>query len=160
MLRPGSTYIRGGSRRQFARLASIAAAGVMSMALGGCAGLGLPFDPASNYMESDASATPVAASAVVVNDRVDPSDWETVRTTLADAPSGAVDGLDWLNSDTGSTGTVAVAAAVDKDGASCRAFSMTINDVRGVRRYRGETCTGPDGNWQLKSVTADDAAIS
>jgi hypothetical protein len=36
----------------------------------------------------------------------------------------------------------------------------TINDVRGIRRYRGQACVTPNGRAQLRNVTADDATLT
>ena len=54
----------------------------------------------------------------------------------------------------------AVAGITDQNGAVCRPFATTINDERGVRRYRGDACLRTDGRWQLNGVTADDALLS
>ena len=118
---------------------------LISLTLVGCAGMGLPFEE---------------ASATVTVDRVDPSDWNEVRATLAVAPTGRTTGLDWLNADTGSTGTITAAATTTASGLACRAFATTVNDVRGIRRYRGDACRTAASGWQLRDLTPDDAAIS
>ena len=68
--------------------------------------------------------------------------------------------LDWLNPDTGSTGTITATATASEGKFLCRSFATTVNDLRGIRRYRGEACAPDGGRWQLRGVTPDDAAIS
>ena len=135
---------------------------LISLTLAGCAGMGLPFEEASASRPASAGdgLKPIPASATVTVDRVDPSDWKEVRATLAVAPPGRTTGLDWLNADTGSTGTITAAATTTASGLACRAFATTVNDVRGIRRYRGDACRTAASGWQLRDLTPDDAAIS
>jgi len=149
------SYIGGGVWRQTpVRLTAVLLA---TMALGGCAGLGLPFGgPGGGQLAANGGVPqPILASATVTN-QADPSDWETIRRTIEGAPQGGSH-LEWSNAITGSVGTIAVAA---DDGEACRAFAATVNDVRGVRRYRGEACLLPNGRAQLRAVTADDATLT
>ena len=118
--------------------------------------MGLPFSEASTQRPPGKA---ILASAPA-NDRVDASDWEVVRLTIAGAPKAATARLEWLNPDTGSIGTIVTAEAATGDGRTCRAFATTVNDVRGIRRYRGDACVSTGGRWQLQGVTPDDAAIS
>ena len=53
-----------------------------------------------------------------------------------------------------------VSDIVTANSVSCRTFATTVNDIRGIRRYRGDACTTAGGRWQLRTVTPDDAAIS
>jgi surface antigen len=128
--------------------------------LGGCSAIGIPFgEPAAGRI------APVRSNPVLtakVTDSVDASDWEAVRRLVAGAAvERASDRLAWSNPDTGSTGTLAtVAASTGKSGRLCRSFSTTVNDLRGIRRYRGEACQRTDGRWQLYGVTADDSVLS
>ena len=81
----GSSYIGGGRQRQsppFLRpvvVRSIAIA-LLAGSLGGCAGLGLPFETASNQKMATGSIHKVSAKA---ESKVDQSDWETVRRAVA-----------------------------------------------------------------------------
>jgi surface antigen len=156
------SYIGEGTRRQSSNIIRGLTLTLVALSLGGCAGLGLPFgEPGSTgrLAATGNAAKPVLASAVVT-DQVEPSDWETVRRTAEGAPDDASH-LDWVNPETGSSGRLAVAAAVtDADGVVCRSFATTVNDVRGIRRYRGEACVRTDGRSQLRGVTADDATLS
>lgn len=155
-------YIGRRTQRQsppFLRGAAIAA---LALSLGGCAGLGLPFG--SEMSASTASASgglkPTLVSARVV-DGVDPSDWETIRRTVASAATNTgASRLEWNNPDTGSTGAVAdLSPAIQRGGHLCRTFSTTVNDQRGIRRYAGDACQRTDGRWQLYGMAADDAQL-
>lgn len=156
-----SSYTGDGNRRQSSSLARKLGVAVLMLALGGCAGMGLPFGEAGagRMAKAQSPAKAMLASATVV-DRVDPSDWETIRRTIAGASEAASHRLDWLNPDTGSNGTIAVLPAISKGGSLCRSFASTISDPRGVRRYGGDACLGTDGRWQLTGITADDVLIS
>ncbi len=149
--------------RRHSSLLRLAAIGAIALTLGGCAGLGLPFGgERGGSRMADARTTtpkPTLASAPAGMDAVDPSDWETVRRAIATAPETASRDLTWANPDTGSSGTAAVSASIQKDGSLCRAFATTVNDTRGVRRYRGDACLRMDGRWQLYGIAADDAVL-
>ncbi|HVZ14795.1 MAG TPA: RT0821/Lpp0805 family surface protein [Bauldia sp.] len=130
----------------------------LALSLGGCAGLGLPFTGAETTASLTAyngrAVQPILASAVVAN-QADPTDWDTIRRTIEGAPQGGK--LEWSNAITGSAGSLTVAADT---GETCRAFVTTINDVRGIRRYRGQACVTANGRAQLQNVTADDATLT
>ena len=87
------------------------------------------------------------------------SDWEAIRHAVAaTAAESGVDRLPWRNPQTGSAGTIASLSAARAQGKlTCRSFATTINDQRGVRRYRGEACRHGDGGWQLYGMVAEDA---
>jgi surface antigen len=144
---------------QIAQIARAVATAVLVAYLGGCASMGLPFGP------DVASASRERTSAVARVDAVgmvDPSDWETVRRTVAGVPATtAALRMEWANPDTGSTGIVGTrAVAADRKGPLCRPFTTTLSDDRGVHHYRGEACRMTDGRWQLFGVRADDALVS
>jgi surface antigen len=150
----------GGQSRSAARIAALL---VLALSLGGCASMGLPFaEGRGDRMAAAQGRTAGRATLANVNvvDRVDPSDWETIRRTIAASSETTTERLDWLNPDTGSRGTVAVLPAMTKSGALCRSFATTISDARGVRRYGGDACLRTDGRWQLTAITADDVLIS
>jgi hypothetical protein len=156
-------YIGLGTRRQSSWALRGFAFAFLALALGGCAGLGMPFGEPGMRSDRTAAVTrqndarPVLAKAIVT-DQVDAADWETVRRTAEGAPDTASK-LDWITPETGSTGTLSIAISANKNGAACRAFATTVNDVRGIRRYRGEACVRPDGRTQLHGLTADDATL-
>ena len=47
-----------------------------------------------------------------------------------------------------------------RSGQLCRSFATTVNDARGIRRYRGDACRRTDGRWQLDGMAPDDAKLS
>lgn len=93
-------------------------------------------------------------------DGVAPSDWEIVRQTIAADPDyRTVQTQAWQNPRTGSYGTLKTDAGAPRSGGICRSFSTTVNDLRGVRLYRGEACRPPGYDWLLKGIVADDSAL-
>lgn len=93
-----------------------------------------------------------------VTDGVDPSDWETVRRTIAEIGADALDRA-WRNPKTGSSGTVTALAPEPRAGGVCRDFATTVSDLRGIRRYRGEACRTGDAAWRLTGIIPDDSAL-
>ena len=134
-----------------------AVAAVLAMVLGGCSAVGVPLG--EGRVSSEATgAIPVSA---LITDRADPSDWEAVRRAVAGVPVDTVTSrVEWSNRATGSSGTIALLhPPTDRGGALCRPLTATVNDVRGVRRYRGDACRSADGVWRLHGMTADDAIL-
>jgi surface antigen len=155
VLRVSYTGLAG--RRQLP-VVRLAAAFLLALSIAGCARFGLPFNEATEGIDPIQTGSLVKAT---VSDRVDPSDWLTVRQTLARIPASADAGttIDWWNDTTNSAGTVAtLTAATTRDGSLCRTFAATINDLRGIRRYRGQACRGSDG-WHVSDVMPDDGAV-
>jgi surface antigen len=109
------------------------------------------------------AAPPAPAPARSVVEAVAPSDWEHIRLTASTFMPGSAKGemIDWTNPDTGSNGTISPSAAArnEADGRNCRPFSLTVSDLRGIRRYRGDACRAPDGMWQLFEVVPEDSAL-
>jgi surface antigen len=157
------SYSPASKPRQLPRACRGIAAIALALSLGGCAGLGLPFgsDLARVDTTTTGSIRPTLVSANVV-DGVDASDWEAIRRTVAAVPAdSSVDSLAWRNPDTGSAGTISSLGTAHRRGSlMCRAFATTVNDQRGVRRYRGEACQRDNGRWQLYGMAADDAQLS
>lgn len=152
------SYTGGGTARQ--RTWPLLATLAMTLALGGCAGMGLPFgEAAETRMAQAGGARPFQAKATVI-ERVDGSDWEAIRRSVAGVPETQTQENTWYNPDTGSTGTVGVSIATEVSGTLCRPFATTISDSRGIRRYRGDACLRTDGRWQLHGIRADDALLS
>ena len=135
----------------------------LAVSLGGCAGLGLPFggEMTASTASTGGGLRPTLVSARMT-DSVDASDWETIRRTVAGSASDlGVSRSEWSNPDTGSTGTIAdLNPAAQRGDRLCRSFATTINDARGIRRYRGDACQRTDGRWQLYGMIADDATLS
>lgn len=139
---PGKAGVRQPQRRR-----GIAVLILLAAATAGCSRV-MPFDrgpETTGSVRINASAT----------DAVDPSDWGTVKRTLA-GTAALEPGLElaWQNPETGSTGMVAIESV---DG-TCRAFATTVNDMRGVRRYRGEAC-GDGNGLKLGGIVPDDRML-
>ncbi|MBZ0230081.1 MAG: hypothetical protein K8F58_16745 [Bauldia sp.] len=136
--------------------AMVLGAAILSVA--GCARLGLPFEAGSVATNAGIPPGKPVISAKVA-DGVDPSDWQTVREALSGMAAGETgDGLDWRNPATGSAGTITAYAAGDTPAGFCRVFATTVNDMRGVRRYRGQACIR-GGDWKLTGVTPEDGEL-
>src|SRR5690606_35410634 len=84
--------------------------------------------------------------------------WEAVRRTVAEIGAEALD-RPWQNPRTGSSGTVTATAMEPKAGGICRAFATTVNDVRGVRAYRGEACRNGAADWQIGAIVPEDSKL-
>jgi surface antigen len=153
-----TSYIGVGGRRQSPVVPNILVIALIAAALGACSSVGVPFGEGKSGRLAATRAAKVEAVAVV--DQVDPSDWETIRRTVAGASETTSHSLTWRNPDTGSNGAIAVLPAITAAGSLCRSFAATVNDVRGVHRYGGEACLRTDGRWQLHGITADDLVLS
>lgn len=145
----GRSYT-GEARRRQSPVIAAGAAIIVAISLTGCARLG--------FNEASAQHSPVKPAAAVASEHVDPSDWRMVKSALARIPADKPDTeLAWQNPQTGSDGTITALAAMAKGGGPfCRAFATTVNDLRGIRRYRGQACQTNDGNWQLTQVSVDE----
>lgn len=158
-----SSYTGHGRRSKRARLFGVAAAWVAvwtaAASLAACSSFGPPLgERNAGRLARTGSITPAAAQNPV--ETVDPSDWETIRRAVAASSDATAQTLTWRNPDTGSNGSVALLPAISKDGALCRSFAATVNDIRGIHRYGGDACLRTDGRWQLTGITADDKRIS
>jgi hypothetical protein len=156
----GSSYIDEGRKRQSPPFLRPVAVAALAVALGGCAGLGLPFgESASNQDLTTGSVQKVSAKGA---DKVDQSDWQAVRRAVASVASGSgsTGTGEWRNPKTGSSGAVTILNTVTAtNDPNCRNFVTTINDTRGVRNYRGEACRMGKDDWQLFGVLADDSTL-
>ncbi|MCB1501188.1 MAG: hypothetical protein KDK07_15610 [Bauldia sp.] len=110
---------------------------------------------------SAATIDPIRTGSVIqttVADNVDPSDWETVRRTLAELGGDAFDQA-WRNPATGSSGTLTAMAPAPRGAELCRSFATTVADYRGIRRYRGEACSAAGADWRLTGVVPEDKQL-
>ena len=148
-----------------ARSASAGTLLIVGSLLSGCASVGLPFgqgkEASPETTGSIATPQPQAYAAAIPSPTVDPSDWEAIRRTVAMAlVTGENTSHNWVNPDTGSSGTITQTVEFGGGGdVRCRLFATTLNDFRGSRRFRGQVCQQTDGRWVLVRVTPDDAAL-
>jgi hypothetical protein len=127
-----TSYIGVGGCRQLPALAKALTVVLLAAALGACSSVGVPFGEGKSGRLANTRAAKVEAVAAI--DRVDPSDWETIRRTVAGASETISHSLTWRNPDTGSNGGIAVLPAITKAGSLCRSFAATVNDVSGIHR--------------------------
>jgi surface antigen len=143
-LRPSYTH-RAGERQSLPYFRAAVLGGIALIAAG-CSATAI--DPTQTGSVVRASAT----------DGVDPSDWEAVRRTIAEIGEDAFD-LAWKNPKTGSSGTVTAMAPESRADGVCRAFATTVNDLRGIRRYRGEACHDGNAGWRLSGIVPEDSVL-
>ncbi|HET7715141.1 MAG TPA: RT0821/Lpp0805 family surface protein [Bauldia sp.] len=144
--RSRTSYTGRSVERQSLPYFRTAALGALALTLAGCSTTGVD----NTYT---GSIVPAAATG-----GVDPSDWETVRRTLAEMGAEVLD-LAWRNPRTGSSGTVTAFSAQPRADGTCRAFVTTVNDYRGIRRYRGEACRAGNADWRLTGIVAEDSLL-
>ena len=159
-------FVRGLSYRSTTALCKCAALGrrltipTCALLLGGCASMGLPVSDFQSVDPVQTGAVAAPGAAAAAGSTVDASDWETVRRTIAGVPVTDSGRFGWNNPGTRSSGNVTVLAlGTNGNSASCRPFATTINDMRGVRGYRGRACWRADGQWYLEGVSADDTTL-
>lgn len=153
----GSSYIGEGRVRQSPPLVRPIAAIVLGAALSGCAGLGMPFGEVA-----DQNLTTGTVQKVSSRGKVSQSDWDAVRQAVAKAAADNTSAtpVNWRNPATGTTGTITIHRGVSAtNDPNCRNFATTINDMRGIRQYRGEACRSDKDDWQLYGVLADDSKL-
>jgi surface antigen len=143
-LRPSYTHRPG--ERQSLPYFRAAILGGIALAAAGCSATAI--DPTQTGSVVRASAT----------DGVDPSDWEAVRRTIAQIGADSFDQA-WTNPRTGSSGMVTAEAPEPRPDGVCRAFATTVNDLRGIRRYRGEACRNGNAGWRLTGIVPEDSLL-
>lgn len=155
---PRSWRPTAASGQWIARHMTKAALAATLVMLAGCAGMGLPVADFNRDGISRLAADRTTTAAIA---SVDPSDWETVRRAVAEAITSrnTATAVNWSNPDTGSSGTIAPLLAVAAANGTCRPFSTTMSDARGVRHFRGDACRETNGRIQLVRVVADDPAL-
>lgn len=74
---------------------------------------------------------------------------EAASAVMAQA-EGTVPG-DWINTSTGSSGTIETVDLPAPSGAdNCRPFSTIVTSIGGVHRYSGAICQGEDGRARVE----------
>ena len=160
-MRLSGPYIGETRLRQSSVLARPLIAALLAAYLGGCATFGLPFGGGGGDREL------TTGSITKAGDKSDgkvvaQSDWETIRRSIAQAEANdsLSQAMAWSNPATGSTGTLTVLDTVPPtNDPSCRNFQTTVNDLRGIRHYRGEACRMAENRWELFGVLADDSKL-
>jgi 17 kDa outer membrane surface antigen len=156
----GSSYIAKGPPRQSLYSVRLIAAALLIPHLVGCTGLASTSGQAGVDFEGAIGSITTADSKEKRS--VAPSDWETVKRSIAQATSDNMRNgiLAWQNPETGSTGTLKLLDTLTAtESPDCRNFQTTVNDVRGIRNYRGEACRIEKNRWELIGVLADDSKL-
>ena len=89
-------------------------------------------------------------------------------TTIGHAAAAALwqvdgeKGADWVNSATGSSGTVEDGGAESgtEQSHACRLFSTVVTSLGGVHRYAGKVCREGDGRSVVQIATAEGSGTS
>lgn len=160
-MRLSGSYIGENRIRQSSVLVRPLMAGLLAACLGGCGALGLPFGGGGG--DRDLTTGSVGKTSAKSDSKVvAQSDWETIRQSIAQAEANDAlsQAMAWSNPATGSTGTLTVLDTVPPtNDPNCRNFQTTVNDLRGIRHYRGEACRMAENRWELFGVLADDSKL-
>ena len=103
---------------------------------------------------------PLDSSQSLAFETLGDADWEIVRKTVA--TSMFVDAKQqvlWDNPKSGTNGSIdSLTTVTAKNGATCRAFNVTMARVDGVKAYRALACQGYRGDWDVVEVQPADGA--
>lgn len=82
---------------------------------------------------------------------IDDSDWVKLREIANQASSDEMAGtpIGWKNDVTGSNGSLMAFSAPNDGRGKCRSFAATVQNVDGIQRYKGETCTANAKYWKI-----------
>jgi hypothetical protein len=136
---------------------SLLAPAVLAHTLSGCGSIAIPLGKDADPMVTGVTrplSAPSNPSQSLAYETLGNADWEVVRKTIA--TSLFVDqtqAIMWENAKSGTTGTIAnLVTQTAKNGATCRAFSVTMARIDGVRAYRALACQGYRGDWDVVEV--------
>lgn len=152
-----NVIIRDLMHKNFGILLGLSAS--LSLALlGGCSIAG--FGPEVDDISTQAVIT--TNNTNILQETIDPSDWEKVRLTMGSAlttqPAGQP--LAWHNEITGTAGSiVTMDVKSDEKGRFCRTFSTTLNGIGGVSQYRGDACRKKTGDIELVNLAPFNAVV-
>lgn len=84
------------------------------------------------------------------------SDENTIRNAVSSADLDGLGGgsVPWANPDTGSRGAISALTETRRSGRLCRTFTTSRESFDGVALYKGETCMGDAGAWNLLRLSA------
>ena len=122
---------------------------LLAVSLAGC-GAGFSLDRFG--IDRSATTGSIAGPGAAPDGRL--SDEAAIRSTVAAWMPGEVppDAVPWVNSNTGSTGSIVRVADTARDGALCRAFSASRESFDGVSAYDGRACSEKGGPWTVLSL--------
>lgn len=81
------------------------------------------------------------------------SDEATIRNAVSSADIESLGGrsVPWVNSDTGSRGSIDNLAEFRRDGLLCRRFNTSRESFDGIALFKGEVCMVSAGAWRIQS---------
>ncbi len=86
--------------------------------------------------------------AVELSKRDRPYYSQATIQTFEYAPSGNV--TNWVNPDTGVSGTITPLNTFQSNNNYCREFTQTVNVGNSLKQAYGTACRQPDGSWQIQ----------
>jgi surface antigen len=126
------------------------AASALALMLAGCGSIKIPL-PSFAAIDKPASEQ-TAAATVLVQEPIPAtlaySDATAIGSAAANDLLGAItaEGVDWENSQTGSTGTIVPLSEISLEGGdACRSFAATVISMLGIHRYFGKACQRAEG---------------
>lgn len=140
---------------------------VVAAMLAGCGSMGrldpeitgsIPTPAAAPSAAESAAAAPAPARPAAAGLPENPSDWDTVKRSVAKAAVAkkSAGRIAWTNTETGNSGTISDVIASARSGQACRNFNTTVASVGGVRLYRGEVCRGSRDAWDYVTLEPAD----
>lgn len=136
----------------------IGLASATALAVGGCAGLAIPLGelaangPAITGSSSAAWQLPAPLPASLVSSDAT-AIAEAARRALAG--DGVQTAAGWTNAATGSSGSLmALGAAEEQDGETCRTYASIVTSIKGVHLYTSQACRTADGQVAIRSIEA------
>lgn len=133
---------------------------LLFLALAGCGSLSISVGSLAGGDEP--AATGSFAQSVEVREPLPPtlaySDAALIGRAALAADAAAAQ-RDWINAETGSSGTLALAGeSPPKADAACRQFGTTVTSMSGVHHYSGTVCRRADGRPVLETIAAGGGA--
>lgn len=134
------------------RLAGRLPIGALAALAAACSG------PADRFGAPAIDPVTTASFAEKSETSISPIDLASMREAISGSLSVPTGGTVFCsNRKSGSDGIIEF--AVDDTADSCRPFSATVSDLRGIRRYRSEACPGSDGGWDFAEITPEDSVL-
>ena len=119
--------------------------------LAGCGAGGFAVENAAPDRSIQTGSVP--PDSKVSQDRQAVSDRMTIQNAVSSADLERMEnGVAWANAETGNSGMIVAVQEHSADGVLCRLFTTRKESYDGVALYKGETCLGKDGNWQMRRL--------
>lgn len=136
---------------------------LLAFSVAGCGSIAIPLGKNDGPQVTGVTrpiTAPLDGSQSLAFETLGDADWEIVRKTIA--TSMFVDAKQqvlWDNPRSGTNGSIdGLTTVTAKNGATCRAFNVTMARVDGVKAYRALACQGYRGDWDVVEVHPADGA--